>query len=117
MYHGAPEKGMEETALKYGSLMKVMRQALYRGNDARRCRMSDLFLVKILKTAIGPDACICLCILSKQGKANQMGKLEYGYMFTGREASSCGIGALALWLYFRYHVAGETPPDLTKGDW
>ena len=111
------DKGLDETPLKYGSLMKVMRQALYRGDDARRCRIADLFLVRIPKTAIGPDECVSLCILSKQGKANQMGKTEYGYMFRGRNPTSCAIGALALWLYYRYHVFGEAPPDLMTAEW
>lgn len=115
--HYLDVKGLERNPVKYNSLMKTMRQALYRGDDARHARISDLFLIDMDREAIGPDLCKCLCILSKEGKHNQLSRSEYGFLFRARSPDACAIGALALWFYYRWHVDGEEAIDFFDEKW
>jgi hypothetical protein len=50
----------------------VARQAMYRGDDQRVARLCDLFINVLPRSAIGPDRCIVLNIISYQGKRNQV---------------------------------------------
>lgn len=52
------------------SMMKVARQAIFRGDDQRGVRLADMFFHKIPIKAVGPDPCLCLCIISRGGKTN-----------------------------------------------
>ncbi|GAQ78418.1 hypothetical protein KFL_000130010 [Klebsormidium nitens] len=64
------EKARDEAALRYGSMMKVARQAIFRGDDQRGVRIADMFFHDIPLKAVGPDPCACLCIISRTGKTN-----------------------------------------------
>jgi hypothetical protein len=110
-------KQWDHQAVRYNAMIKVSRQALYRGDDARRCRLGDLFLVHMPHTSIGPDPCVSLCLLSRASKVNGYQRTEYGFMFRGADPEYCAQGALALYFYTRYHLLSEPPPDFTKKDW
>ena len=58
-------------AVKYNSLMKTCRGALYKGDDARRLSWGDFFITTLPNTAVGRDPSHVLCMLSKGGKTNQ----------------------------------------------
>ena len=110
-------KGVREQPIKFNSLMKTCRAALYRGDDARRLSWSDLFLTTLPITSVGPDPCTALCMLSKGGKTNQYGRTEYGILFRGKQPQHCAQSAIALWFWAIFHLLNEPPPDLTTDEW
>ena len=38
-------------------------------------------------------------------------------MFQHADPRQCGIFAFFMWLFHRFHVAGEAHPDLSSNDW
>jgi hypothetical protein len=50
--------------------MNVARQAIFREDDQRGVRLADMFFHNTLVKAVGPDPCLCLCIISRAEKAN-----------------------------------------------
>lgn len=54
----------------------------------------------------------------KLGKTNQHGRIEYGAVLRHRSHKSCLIGALAVYLFWRWHCSGESFPCFrTSQDW
>ena len=52
------------------------------------------------------------------GKVNQFGRREYAAMIRAKDVAICGIGALALYFFYRFHHAAETFPSLQRSqDW
>ena len=52
------------------------------------------------------------------GKTNQHGRLEYGSALRHRDHQSCLVGALATYLFWRWHRSGEAFPCFrTSQDW
>jgi hypothetical protein len=49
-----------------------------------------------------------------QGKMNQFGKREYAACIRNREIIACPVGALALYLFYRWHRGGEGFADFTS---
>ncbi|KAL1746150.1 hypothetical protein HDZ31DRAFT_62412 [Schizophyllum fasciatum] len=52
-----------------------------------------------------------LVLLRDQGKHNQDGRLEEHAAFRHRDAQLCSIGAVALYFFALFHVAGREVPD------
>ena len=61
---------------------------------------------------VGP----CVAVLSTldNGITNRFGRIEYGACIRNRNPLICPHGALALWLYYRFHVGGESFPDIRE---
>jgi hypothetical protein len=60
----------------------------------------------------------CLVTVMGQGKTNQHGRLEYGAALRHRDHRSCLVGALATYLFWRWHCSGEPFPCFrTSQDW
>jgi hypothetical protein len=52
------------------------------------------------------------------GKTNQHGRLEYGAALRHRDYRSCVVGALATYLFWRWHCSDEAFPCFrTSQDW
>jgi len=79
--------------------------------------LPDLFLMPLPKEGPRGDSW-CLVTVMDQGKTNQHGRLEYGAALRHRDYRSCVIGALAAYLFWRWHLSGEPFPCLrTSQDW
>ena len=54
------------------SLIKVSRQMLFRGDDGRAAVLSNIFHQQLPLSAVGPDPLTIYCIISNDGKKNQV---------------------------------------------
>jgi hypothetical protein len=55
-----------------------------------------------------------MIMVMDQGKMNQFGKREYAACIRNREIIACPVGALALYLFYRWHRGGEGFADFTS---
>jgi hypothetical protein len=79
--------------------------------------LPDLFSMALPKE--GPNGTgWCLVTVMSQGKTNQHGRQEYGAALRHRDHRSCLVGALATYLFWRWHCSGEAFPSFrTSQDW
>jgi hypothetical protein len=79
--------------------------------------LADLFLMPLPKEGPRGDGW-CLVAIMDQGKTNQHGRLEYGAALRHRDHRSCVVGALAVYLFWRWHLSGEPFPCFRRSqDW
>lgn len=79
-----------------------------RGETTRKLQLPDLF-TKEMKNE-GPTTCLAVMAIMDQGKVNQFGRIDYGGCIRHRDVEVCPVGALAMYLFWRYHVVGEVFP-------
>ncbi|GAA5920377.1 hypothetical protein JCM5296_003901, partial [Sporobolomyces johnsonii] len=80
--------------------------ALLRSNNVLPIELADLFPVELPNE--GPSPCFATVVLVNNGKTNQNGRVEYGAFIRNSDPEICGVGALALYLFLRFHVSQET---------
>jgi hypothetical protein len=51
-----------------------------------------------------------MIMIMGNGKMNPLGRLEYGAMMQHRNPLLCTIAYTAFYLFYRWNIAGETPP-------
>ncbi|KAG1049061.1 hypothetical protein G6F43_008591 [Rhizopus delemar] len=73
---------------------------------------ADLFSLEVENQ--GLTECIALVATIAYGKTNQHGKIEYGSSLRHRDVEVCSIGALALYLFSRFHFENEKFPNFEK---
>ena len=61
----------------------------------------------------GPSPCIAMCLLKGRGKMNQYGKAVFSGYYQHSDVRLCSVSAVALFLFFRFHVAKEPFPDFS----
>lgn len=83
-----------------------------RGETTRKLQLPDLFSMELNNE--GPSKCVAALAIMDQGKMNQFGRIEYGGCIRHKDVILCPIGALALYLFWRFHVLCEPFPDLRK---
>lgn len=89
---------------------------LARSQSTRFIEFPDMFSLEVENE--GPTPCHALVIIMNKGKTNQHGKLEYGATMRNKDVRKCPIGALAIYLFSRFHLEGEDfPVFLTRRDW
>jgi hypothetical protein len=81
-----------------------------RGESTRKIQLPDLFAMDLKDE--GPSECVAAMVIMDQGKVNQFGRVEYGGFIRHRDVEVCAVGALAIYLFWRFHVVGEAFPDL-----
>lgn len=81
-----------------------------RDESTRKLQLPDLFSMELLNE--GPTPCIAAMVIMDQGKINQFGRIEYGGCIRHRDVELCLVGALALYLFGRFHIIGEVFPDM-----
>ena len=90
---------------------------LLRLSNRLKLELADFFLVPLPKEGPRGDSWCCVAVMD-QGKTNQHGRIEYGAVLRHRDYRSCAIGALATYLFWRWHLSGETFPCFrTSEDW
>src|ERR1700712_490804 len=59
----------------------------------------------------GPQACMALLFLLREGKTNKVGRKEFMGSFRHKNPLLCSHSALAQYLFWRFHISGEEPPS------
>lgn len=83
-----------------------------RGEDKRKMQFADMFLLELENE--GPTPCFSLVATMRQGKTNQHNRVTYGAAIRHVNAEVCPVGALALYLFSRFHLDLEPFPDFSR---
>jgi|ERR1700738_4852893 hypothetical protein len=84
---------------------------LFRSEDQRRALLSRLSLWDMDNE--GPTPCQTLIISIARSKTNKEGRYEVGAAARHKDVLQCPVGALAMYLFWRFHLAKEPFPDLS----
>lgn len=85
---------------------------LCRSQTALGLQFPDLFAITLENQGI--TKCISLVATISFGKTNQHGKIEYGSSIRHKQVELCSVGALALYLFSRFHFENEGFPDFSE---
>lgn len=89
---------------------------LLRGENARETQLADLFDLEF--EGEGPSDCFPLIAVLRQGKMNQVGRVEYAGIMRHKDVNRCAIGSLSLLLFWRWEISDEAHPTFsTNRDW
>lgn len=89
---------------------------LLRGENARDMQLADLFCLEFKEE--GPTECIALIAVLRQGKMNQVGRIEYGGVLRHFDVEQCAFGSLAMLLFWRWDISDEAVPSFkSNSDW
>lgn len=83
-----------------------------RGNSARSMDLADIHSLALKDE--GPSSCVAVLSTLDNGKTNRFGRIEYGACLRNIHPMICPHGALAMFLYYRFHVSGEPFPDIRE---
>lgn len=110
-------KGIIEQLLRTQLDFLLGNAMLLRLSNRLPMELADLFLMPLPKEGTQGDGW-CLVAVMDQGKTNQHGRLEYGAALRHRDYRSCLVGALAAYLFWRWHLSGEPFPCFRASqDW
>ncbi|OXV07073.1 hypothetical protein Egran_05155 [Elaphomyces granulatus] len=84
---------------------------LLRGLSTRHADLADLFTLPDLKEGITP--CQPLILTMGHGKMNQYGRMEYAVALRNKDPVICPLGALAIYLFWRWEFSGEPFPNFS----
>ncbi|KAE8964038.1 hypothetical protein PR001_g29185 [Phytophthora rubi] len=85
---------------------------LLRGESARNLELPDLFSVVLEHE--GFSDCRALVMIMEQGKTNQYGRREFGSCIRHRNVEVCPVGALGLYLFYRWSIKNEAIPNFLE---
>lgn len=110
-------RGVAEQQLRTQLDFLLGNAMLLRLSNRLPMELADLFLMPLPKEGTQGDGW-CFVAVMDQGKTNQHGRLEYGAALRHRDYRSCLVGALAAYLFWRWHLSGEPFPSFqTSKDW
>jgi hypothetical protein len=109
---GAASPRSAEQYLRTACDLLLDHTMLLRGHSTRACQLADLFTLEFQNEGVTP--CWPVIMVMDQGKTNQFGKREYAACIRNKEVVTCPVGALAFYLFFRWHRGGEDFPDFTS---
>ncbi|ETI55557.1 hypothetical protein F443_01771 [Phytophthora nicotianae P1569] len=76
--------------------------------------LADLHSIMLENEGYSP--CRAIVMVMRQGKTNQVGRIEVGACMRNKIVEICPHGLLGLYLFWRWHVDGEAFPDFTSSD-
>jgi hypothetical protein len=85
---------------------------LGRSEDKRNAMLSDLYLYEMEEE--GPSECQAIVLNLFKGKTNQEGKTQIGAAIRHKDVRICPVGALAFYLFGRFHVSHEPFPNMAS---
>lgn len=83
---------------------------ILRGQSRRDADINELSQVT-LAASEGASPCRALILTMSHGKTNKFGKVQYMGAIRHRDVLRCTMGALAMYLVWRWHLSGEAFPD------
>lgn len=75
--------------------------------------LSDMTLLS-LPPGEGPQPASAVLFLLREGKTNRMGRKEFMGSLRNKDPLICPHGALAQYLFWRFHVSGEEAPSFRR---
>lgn len=90
-------------------------QGLLRGENIREAEFPDFFTVEI--EGEGPTRCVALGLVKGRGKSNQFGKPLFSGYYRHSDVRLCAVSAVALYLFYRFHIAGEPSPNFSQSQY
>lgn len=109
-------KNSQLTSLRI-RLAQLMGHACFaRGDTRRNIEFADLFCMSTPEETYAPcqRPVVAVVAVSRNGKTNRYGKIQYAAMFRHRLVHLCPIGAMAQWFFYRFHVLREQWPDFCR---
>jgi hypothetical protein len=88
---------------------------LLRGETVRDVELPDFFCVPMDNE--GPTICNAMVIIKGRGKMNQFGKVVFSGYYRHSNVRLCCQNAVALLLFYRFQIAGETPDFSKSAEW
>ncbi|MEA2203145.1 MAG: hypothetical protein QOI89_3920 [Solirubrobacteraceae bacterium] len=88
-----------------------------RGQARRMAELCDLSIITYPRTE-GPTPCHAVVLQTTNGKTNRNGKKNYMGAMRHKDPYLCTMGALAQYLFWRWHISGELQPSFKRRkDW
>ena len=87
-------------------------QMTLRGQSCRELDLSYLFHLNLENE--GHGECMALVATLSHGKTNQHGRYEFGAALRNKNVEACVVGALALYLFYRFDIESEEFPDVSS---
>ncbi|CAO1636255.1 unnamed protein product [Parajaminaea phylloscopi] len=91
----------------------VSHMCMLRSDSARMVELSDIYQ-GTMGEAGSPGAAAYLAIALRQSKVNRTGRVEYVGLLRHVNPAQCGVFAIALFLFQRFHLRTEAFPDLSS---
>jgi hypothetical protein len=85
---------------------------LCRSEDKRNACLSNLGILELENE--GPTSCQAMILTLARSKTNQEGRNEIGVAIRHKDVFQCPVGALAFYLFFRFHLSAEPFPDFSS---
>jgi hypothetical protein len=85
---------------------------LLRGHSTRACQLPDLLTLEFRNEGVTPS-CPVITVIGQE-KTNQFGKRECAACLRNKEVIAYPIGALAFYLFYRWHRGEENFPDFAS---
>ncbi|KAJ8537451.1 hypothetical protein ON010_g13147 [Phytophthora cinnamomi] len=85
-----------------------------RGESARMLELADLHSILLENEGYSPGR--ALVMVMRQGKTNQVGRIEFGACMRSKYVEICPHGLLGFYLFWRWHIDGEPFPDFTSSE-
>ena len=89
---------------------------LLRGNHKRQMELADCFSIK-LNESEGLTECIALVAVSRNGKTNKNGRVEYSGCLRNVEVDMCAVGAFFMYMFARFACEEEFPNVFIPEEW
>jgi hypothetical protein len=81
---------------------------LLRSESRLAAEFPDFFTIPL--PGEGPTLCFPMIMIMDNGKMNPLGRLEYEAVIRHRNPLLCTMAHTAFYLFYRWNIAGETPP-------
>ncbi|KAE8237953.1 hypothetical protein A4X06_0g9048, partial [Tilletia controversa] len=87
-----------------------------RAGDMRNAKLRHFYISELPQSE--PQRCVAVVQSIFEGKTNKNGRPERGVVARAKEVVRCPVSALAFYLFERYHVREESPPDFSsRSEW
>ena len=80
-----------------------------RGENRCMAELADLSVI-LYPPEEGPTPCFVVVLQTTTGKMNKTGRAQYMGAMRHKDPLLCSMGALAQYLYWRWHIGGEQLP-------
>ncbi|KAE8242322.1 hypothetical protein A4X06_0g7014 [Tilletia controversa] len=86
-----------------------------RSEDLRHAKLSSLYLYTVPQSR--PQTCKAVVVSIRHSKTNTEARREFGIAARHKNVETCPIGALALYLFQRFHLRNEFPDLSSRAVW
>ena len=101
---GAESRRHVEQHLRTACDLLLDHTMLLQGHSTQAYQLPNLFTLEFQNEGVTPRWPVIMVM--DQGKTNQFGKREYAACIRNREVVACPVGALAFYLFYRWHRGG-----------